>query len=540
MQTPHRFPLLTWPVLLLTVIVASLVMRHQPGFYPSLRINTGTGLSILYMNDNQDSEHQCESLLTEVEASIKSYCPNCVTTDRQCRPELPKSMQSYFAESPLPYPVAYLPSGMMLFDSNDDKLALSACQAAAKNIRSSVADSHANCYPAESKRAFYRARNQSLDLVHLGFAVLAFLLALLICKLGTYLIVRYEHLHARFSHDHTHSGPQKFHALPTPRIGGLPIFTALLICVVLLQALPNKFSDTEYSLLVLASLPAFMGGLTEDITKKVGVRERLILTMLSGLFGAWLLGAVIPHLEIPYLDQLFLWAPFAIAFTAFAVGGIANSLNIIDGYNGLASGFGIIASLTLAIIAAMNGDHLLLYANLSMTGALIGFIIWNWPHGKIFLGDGGAYLLGFWLAEIGILTVVRNPSVSVWLPLAVMIYPTFETLYSIYRRRFKHQTDPGQPDAAHLHQLVFKRLVRIHVGSKNPQHKLRRNSRVAPYFWIITAFFCTLAILARNNTYALQALCLSFSIAYTSFYQRLKTWKLPNRIITRSKSKINK
>src|SRR6266853_1256404 len=75
--------------------------------------------------------------------------------------------------------------------------------------------------------------------------------------------------------------------------------------------------------LLLASLPAFLGGITEDVTKNVGTMTRLLLTMLAAAFGVWLLGAVIPRLDIPGFDTLLKWAPFAIAFTMFAVGGVA-------------------------------------------------------------------------------------------------------------------------------------------------------------------------------------------------------------------------
>jgi UDP-N-acetylmuramyl pentapeptide phosphotransferase/UDP-N-acetylglucosamine-1-phosphate transferase len=90
-------------------------------------------------------------------------------------------------------------------------------------------------------------------------------------------------------------------------------------------------SPSEYGLLLLAGVPAFLGGLIEDITKQVGVYQRLLLTMVSAALCAWLLGAILPRLDIPILDDLLLWTLPALLFTVFAVSGVANAINIIDG-----------------------------------------------------------------------------------------------------------------------------------------------------------------------------------------------------------------
>ena len=128
--------------------------------------------------------------------------------------------------------------------------------------------------------------------------------------------------------------PQKFHATPTPRIGGLRVMASLFVAgrPGSRQVKPRR--GEQFGYLLLASLPAFLGGITEDVTKSVSVAARLMLTMAAAAIGVVLLGAVIPRLDVPGFDSLLRWSPFAIAFTAFAVSGVANSINIIDGYNG--------------------------------------------------------------------------------------------------------------------------------------------------------------------------------------------------------------
>jgi len=534
MTKKSRLPQLTWLTLFLTLLVGFVVYQQKPGYFPSLHVKTELGVDFYYINDAQGTQGECQATLANVKNALTTLCPDCKKTP-QCHRTLPLSMAALFTEGPTAAPLAHTPSGILLFESKDAKIAQELCDISVAALKAQQPNAKAICYPANSEHPAFRAQNESIDLRHLSYAGLALLLSLLIAKFTTWLIIRYEHLHAHFSHDHTNAGPQKFHAHPTPRIGGIPLMVGLLISAVLLQSLPYPPAAGLFGLLLLAALPVYLGGLTEDITKKIGVKERLLLSMLSGLFGCWLLDAIIPALQFGNFDPIPMWQPLAIAFTVFAVGGVANALNIIDGYNGLAAGFGVIASIALAIAAAMHGDSFLLYANLAMVGALLGFLIWNWPHGKIFLGDGGAYLLGFWLAEMSILLLVRNPGVSIWLPMAIMVYPVFETLFSIYRRKFKRRTNPGQPDATHLHQLVYKRLVRIHVGTRVIGEKIARNSRVAPYFWIFTSIFCGLALFFHDTPWALQLLTLGFAVFYVISYQQLKTWKIPKRIVLREK-----
>jgi UDP-N-acetylmuramyl pentapeptide phosphotransferase/UDP-N-acetylglucosamine-1-phosphate transferase len=244
--------------------------------------------------------------------------------------------------------------------------------------------------------------------------------------------------------------------------------------------------------------------------------------MAAAAIGVLLLGAVIPRLDVPGFDTLLRWSPFAIAFTAFAVGGVANSINIIDGYNGLAAGHAVIVLAAMAWLSAMVGDQLLLISALAMMGALLGFLVWNYPKGKVFLGDGGAYLLGFWLGELSVLIVMRHPEISPWFPMLLLVYPIFETLYSIYRRKIVEGLSPGQPDRMHLHQVIYLRLMRSPSGREgDPAAAIRLNNGVAPFSWLMT-FICAMpAMLFWRETPWLVTTSVLFCIAYLLIYRRL-------------------
>jgi UDP-N-acetylmuramyl pentapeptide phosphotransferase/UDP-N-acetylglucosamine-1-phosphate transferase len=350
------------------------------------------------------------------------------------------------------------------------------------------------------------------------------------------LIIWSERWHGRFSHDSVNSGPQKFHSIPVPRIGGLAIASAITATIMGLQmaGLLSTITSTGYALLAVSAIPAFAGGLAEDLTKKVGVLARLLLTMTAGVLASVLVGATLDQLDVPGLDNLLqYWPLLAIAFTAFAVGGVANAINIIDGYNGLVGGYSIIALSALAWVSVQVGDQVVLIASLTMLGAMAGFLVWNWPYGKIFLGDGGAYLLGFWLAELGVLLAMRNPEVSPWFPLVIMAYPIWETLFSMYRRKILRGNSAGHPDALHLHQLIYQRLARVAVGSWNPADQTRRNSSVAPFVWLSTALFIAPTTVLWDSTSWLLGLTALFVISYVWLYLRLARWHAPAWMIRR-------
>ena len=149
----------------------------------------------------------------------------------------------------------------------------------------------------------------------------------------------------------------------------------------------------------------------------------------------------------------------------FVVTGVANSVNIIDGFNGLSSMCAMLILGAVAYVAFQVDDWSVMWLALAGIGALAGFFVWNYPAGLVFLGDGGAYFVGFYVAEVAILLLHRNPQVSPMFPLLACIYPVFETLFSMYRRRVLQDRSPGVPDGIHLHSLIYRRVVRWAAGA---------------------------------------------------------------------------
>lgn len=358
--------------------------------------------------------------------------------------------------------------------------------------------------------------------------VLSFLFAFL----ATFLIIRDAAKHERSSADHDLSGPQKFHVRPVPRVGGVAVFGAVLA-----GAAGAQFSGmpdvSRLWVLIAAALPTFAFGLAEDLTKGISPRRRLFFTAVSATLAIWLLDAVLERTAIPGIDSLIQLHPVAIALTIFVVTGVANAVNIIDGFNGLASMCVLIMMLALAYVSFQVGDSLIFAAALITAGAVLGFFVWNFPAGMIFLGDGGAYLLGFLLAELNVLLLHRNPSVSPMFALLLCAYPIFETIFTIYRRKFVRGTATSEPDAIHLHTLIHRRVVRWMLGVPQERRQTTRNSMTSPYLWLLCLFSVIPAVLWWNNTAVLTGFLLLFMASYVLLYWSIVRFKTPKWLILR-------
>lgn len=338
---------------------------------------------------------------------------------------------------------------------------------------------------------------------------------------ATLLIIRFKHLHEQFSADSDLSGPQKFHTNIVPRVGGISIAVGLFIAIIFrFKNIPAPI--TEIVLLVCA-IPTFAIGLTEDLTKKISVRLRLIFTAIAAMLLVYLIPAQITRLDIPYLDFVLGVPIIGAALTVFAITGLANAYNIIDGFNGLASMVGIITLLAIAYVSFVVADPLMMYLSLIMAAAILGFFIWNYPRGLIFLGDGGAYLIGFWIASLSVMVTYRHQEISPWFALLINGYPIVETLFTIYRRKVHQGKSPGQPDGIHFHTLIYRRILRPHCS----EGAFSANARTAPYLWMLTILGVAPAILWWQSTPALISASLTFIAIYVWLYTRIVQLRTP-------------
>ncbi|MDA7760249.1 glycosyltransferase [Amylibacter sp.] len=325
------------------------------------------------------------------------------------------------------------------------------------------------------------------------------------------IIVMSERLHGKFTFDLQY-GVQKTHIKPTPRVGGIAIITSIfIVCPIIdIQHMP------VFKIICLGSLPVFCVGLLEDITKKISVKTRFLAALLSGFLFIYISGYSITDAGISFLNLALAIPIFSILFTLFCISGLINSFNLIDGFNGLSSGTAIILLLAFACISNQVGDITLTNISLLLAISIIGFFAFNFPLGKLFLGDGGAYLLGYIIAALVILLPVRNHEVSPWISLLIVIYPTTETLASILRRKFSKNKVISAPDRNHLHHLLSKNIVepmyKFAGYSKGKNSLTALISLTMPMSTLLWAIFFEANIV--NASIYITSFVISYSILY--------------------------
>ena len=217
---------------------------------------------------------------------------------------------------------------------------------------------------------------------------------------------------------------QSAHSGFVPRVGGLAIYFSVLTLIPLLSfgfiplSVVFDLNTSEISWLILSSLPVFLVGLAEDLGYAMSPRIRLYASAISSLFAIIILRFWIVKLGIPGIDFLLMFVPFAIFSTVFATVGVVNAFNLIDGLNGLSSYVTISVAVSLSIIAFDVGKIQVTIFLALLVSSVLGFMALNFPLGKIFLGDGGAYALGHLLVWTAILLINYATEIS---PFAILL-----------------------------------------------------------------------------------------------------------------------
>lgn len=249
---------------------------------------------------------------------------------------------------------------------------------------------------------------------------------------------------------------QSSHDRPTLRLGGLGVIAGLWI-----GALAAGPDGRILGLLLAAALPLLFTGLCEDVGRIRTSRARLGIAALSGVTVMALTGATVSDVGLPGVDALLAFWPVALGFTIFATVGIIHAFNLIDGMNGMAGAVALVAAVGLAAICQRAGLDLMALPLPVICGSVLGFLVLNYPAGRIFLGDAGAYVLGFVLAWLSVFAMAAAPEVSAWAVVLVFFWPIADTLFAMWRR-FRKGAPLDRADRMHFHHVVM-RLVEIRI-----------------------------------------------------------------------------
>ena len=279
--------------------------------------------------------------------------------------------------------------------------------------------------------------------------VVFFVGGLLISSLVTSRIVRHQRGWGIDQPD----GVRKLHEAPVPRIGGAGVFAAFVLAVALLGVFAGFEFVIDWWPVWLCNLLMFGVGFLDDL-RPLGARVKL-LGQIGVAVVAFSLGLSIDKFSAFTGEGSFELGALSVVVTLLWLVAIPNVVNLIDGMDGLASGLGTFLCLTLAFVGYMAGLGGVALISLAVAGGLMGFLRYNLPPAKVFLGDGGAYFIGFFIASVSMATSNKGAIIASMLVVVVALgLPILDTLFAILRRGIT-----GVPvfrgDAEHIHHKLI-------------------------------------------------------------------------------------
>ena len=269
----------------------------------------------------------------------------------------------------------------------------------------------------------------------------------------------------------TYQAVQRIHLNETPRLGGLIFILSLASFV----AFSNTNESIQLLKIILISLiPIIFMGVKEDLFHNVEPVIRLLSLLFVGwLFRAQFTGPLPILTDIPFIGKLVLLQGGISLFYILSIVAVANGMNLIDGVNGLCGAVALSILSALLFLSYKTTDITMLFLIFSVTLLLIPFMLVNYPYGRIFLGDLGAYSLGLILSMLTIILFGRHPEISPWGAVLILIYPATEVVFSLLRRIFRG-VSIYHADTAHLHLKLF------HFLRPQPHYKKIANALVMP------------------------------------------------------------
>ncbi len=338
--------------------------------------------------------------------------------------------------------------------------------------------------------------------------LVVFLLSFLTCAI---LVVSRRYYMPRLRPRGDLSACQALHCDETPRLGGIGIMLAMTLAMTIMpQSLERLFG-----IFALSLAPVVFTGLAEDLGYRVSPKGRLFAAVVSSLVMITALSVWIPPSSgIAVIDFVLQFAIIAVPLTVLWATGICHGFNLIDGVNGLSAGLALMIATGLWWIADASGARELALLSAALIPALLGFMLFNWPYGRIFLGDAGAYGIGHLLVWFAILLAWALPDISI-LALALMFFwPVADTFLAIWRRRYLG-APVDAPDRLHFHQFVFRILAQT-VGKRMSARAV--NSLTGLVLLPLAGMPVVAAVVLRDAPYLAAAAWVGFGILFVVCY----------------------
>ena len=240
---------------------------------------------------------------------------------------------------------------------------------------------------------------------------------------------------------------RKVHKKPRPRMGGIAIYLGFVLAV-----LASMHVSREIVGLLLGGTVIMMVGIIDDmyqLSAKVKLLGQIAAAMVLVAFHIRIEWLTNPFGEMLYVDR------FSVPLTILWVVGLTNTVNLIDGLDGLAAGVSTIASITILLVALQQNFWTVAILTAALAGAALGFLQHNFNPAKIFMGDTGSMFLGYMLAAVSILGTVKSAAtIALVVPIMALGLPIMDTAFAILRR-YRNGRPIFKPDKGHLHHRLL-------------------------------------------------------------------------------------
>jgi len=312
-----------------------------------------------------------------------------------------------------------------------------------------------------------------------------------------------------------HPNERKVHQRPMVRLGGISIFAGTIAALTVVWGLGGFMSlppNMEWGIwgVTLGGCAFFLIGLADDLFNLTPM-SRLFMQIIIATI-CWFMGVKIEFLSLPFVE--FLSLPFDgliqidwLSFPATVIWlvGMANAINWIDGLDGLAAGVSGIAAVVMLVVTLFMNQYGAALIAAALAGGALGFLRYNFNPAQIFMGDGGSYFMGFTLAGIGVIGLVKTTAVTaVLLPYLILAVPLLD-MSAVIISRLKHGKSPFTADKRHLHH----RLLQAGISQK----------MTVVFIYALTFWVGSLAMafsgLPGGGAYAL---CATMLLSYMSWY----------------------
>lgn len=248
---------------------------------------------------------------------------------------------------------------------------------------------------------------------------------------------------------------RKVHKRPIPRIGGVGIYLSFMIAICSVVSIVHLPSDVSYEMvgLLLSGTLIVIVGVIDDY-KNLPAKVKLLGQIMAACVLVLVFDVRIDFITDPFGDYLYL-EYLAVPATVFWIVGLTNTVNLIDGLDGLAAGVSTIACITICLVALEQNIILIAVLTAALAGSACGFLYYNFNPARIFMGDSGSMFLGFMLAGISVIGAVKcAATIALIVPILALGLPILDTTFAIIRR-YRGGAPIFKPDRGHLHHRLL-------------------------------------------------------------------------------------